>query len=376
VTFEGPGQPEQNGERRSPPDLLGFLSDFRAASAPIPNKLSSEFPETETSHPDADPMGTHDRPADLLSSGSVAPAIHVEPDPPVPTWYPDSSADPGPVAFPPPLAPRGVESGWAPPSARRGVQSDWAPPPPPGAAPQGGPPLPYATPAPYGNALPYSYPPAGSRLGRGRIIGIIAASVVGLILVALAIPTLLGSRGGLHPAFTPAGYKAFTDKTDRFTLAVPGSWESVDPSSPGAAEAFQQLQADNPAFESVEGGDVSNLASRGMKFLAVGDQSSVNVVVKPFFGAAGSALTQLQSQVPSLYQSLGATLLSNDLVQLNGREALQASVEQPFNEPNGSRVIVDEIQDFYVANDLVYSVTLSGDSTDLTTIGSTFSIGS
>jgi hypothetical protein len=150
----------------------------------------------------------------------------------------------------------------------------------------------------------------------------------------------------------------------------------VDPSSPGAAEAFQQMEANNPAFQSVAGGDVTNLASRGMKFLAVGGQSSVNVVVKPVFGAGGSSLTELQSQLPSLYHSLGATLMSNETLQLNGREAIQATVEQPFNEANGSYIVVDETQVFFAAHDLVYSVTLAGTSPDLATIASTFDIGS
>jgi hypothetical protein len=215
-----------------------------------------------------------------------------------------------------------------------------------------------------------------NRPGRGKIIGIIVACLVGLILIMVAIPTILGSRSGLHPAYTPAGYKAFTEKTDRFSLAVPGSWESVDPSSPGAAEAYQQMAANNPAFQSVGGGDVTNLASRGMKFLAVNGQSSVNVVVKPVLGAGSSSLTQLQSQLRGLYQTLGATLLSNQTIQLNGREALQATVEQPFNEANGSYVLIDETQDFFAANDLVYSVTLAGTSPDLATIASTFNIGS
>jgi hypothetical protein len=375
VTFEGPGQPEQSGERKSQPDLLGFLSEFRAASSPVSEKLSYGTPEAEADHPVADPSGTDDHPSAFLTPSRFVPVPKIEPAPSVPAT--------GPVGFPPagfPLAGAPLAgpppAGSPPAGAPRGLESHWPPPSPPGPTPPNGAPLPYGGPAPYGNTLPYSFAPPESRPGRGKVIGIVAASVVGLILVLAAIPTVLGSRSGLHPVFTPAGYKAFTEKTDRFSLAVPDSWESVDPSSPGAAEAFQQLEANNPAFQSVVGGDVTNLASRGMKFLAVGDQSSVNVVVKPLFGASGSSLTQLQSQLPSLYQSLGATLVSNEILQLNGREALEATVEQPFNEPNGSNVVVDETQEFFAGNDLLYSVTLAGSSSDLAAIGSTFNIGS
>jgi hypothetical protein len=399
VTLEGPGQSEQSGERQSHPDLLGFLSEFRAASASVSEGPDFGSPEAEVTGPVADPSGTDGPPSAVLSPSPGVPAPQLERDAPVRTWFPDSPGDQAPrwpnpgtggeyqsipmvrgssdYAGPPIPAPVSTGPiGFPPAGPPRAAESYRSPPSPPGPTPQYGAPPSYGAPGPYSHIPPYGSPLPENRPGRGKIIGIIAACLVGLILIMVAIPTILGSRSGLHPAYTPAGYKAFTEKTDRFSLAVPGSWESVDPSSPGAAEAYQQMEANNPAFQGVGGGDVTNLASRGMKFLAVDGQSSVNVVVKPVLGAGSSSLSQLQSQLPGLYQTLGATLLSNQTLQLNGREALQATVEQPFNEPNGSYVVIDETQDFFAANDLVYSVTLAGTSPDLATIASTFNIGS
>ncbi len=148
----------------------------------------------------------------------------------------------------------------------------------------------------------------------------------------------------------PAGYTGFTEATSRFSVAVPSSWRQVDPSSPGAAQALQDLAKSNPALGSMlSGGD---LAAEGIKFLAV-DQAgaSANVVVKPALGAKDSDLPQLLEELKAQYRDLGATLTGNETVKLAGHDVLKLSINLPLAQPQGGRTTLPTVQYFLVAND-------------------------
>jgi hypothetical protein len=387
VTCQDCGQPDEACRCHAGSDLLGFLSDFRSGAGAVARPALPVHPAGEPDGwvVDQEPAPVRDRADSLSASGAnpdwageehggfepplsspILPRLEA-PMPPV--------VEAGPAAgytnFPPPGPNSAPYTQFPPPAPNSPPYPEFSP--PSGYSPPG--PPPGGAPAPYGYPVqPYGWPlPPQRRMGPGRIIGIVAACLGGLIVLAIAIPLFLGTHASLHPAFTPAGYKPFSDRTERFSLAVPDSWQTVNPDSPGAAEAFQQLEQSNPAFQSMAGS--GDPASEGMKFFAVGQQGSVNVIVKPLLGAGSSTLNDLQTQMPNVYQRMGATLLGSNIAQMNGRTFLQSTIELPVNQPNGSTAVVNETQDIFAANDFVYTVTLAGDNPDLATVGATFNVG-
>jgi len=181
---------------------------------------------------------------------------------------------------------------------------------------------------------------------------------------------------GANTASTPPGYQSFVDQADRFSLAVPSTWREIDPSSPGAAKAFQDLQNLNPKLKSAFGGtDLATLVASGMKFLSIeptfqGDfASNVNVLVHSALGIRDSDLAQIQSQAAAEYAKVGATVSSTSTVTFAGHEALREGVQFPAAAGTGN--LIPEVQYYVGANDLLYVFTLSGTAPDLTTIATT-----
>jgi hypothetical protein len=210
----------------------------------------------------------------------------------------------------------------------------------------------------------------------------VLAIVVALVVAGQSSHSPTFSNGkavpGASAAGTPSGYKSFIDRTDHFSIAVPAQWRQVDPSSPGAAAAFQQLAQDNPKWKAAIGSNLATLISRGMKFLATEPnrqaavQSTVNVVVEPAPGIQDSDVTQLGDQASSELEKAGATVLGTRVITVDGHQALQVSISSNFKDPLGDNVTGPETQYYVGANDFAYIITLSGTGPELSTIVGTF----
>lgn len=173
-------------------------------------------------------------------------------------------------------------------------------------------------------------------------------------------------------AVVPPGFTGFTSSEHRFAIAVPSDWTHFDPTSPGADKVIQNLQATNPAAPKVSAAD---LAGYGMRFVA-GDgtpKNDVNVIVRPSRGAVDD-LWRMATRIKADFVGFGATVRSSELVQLSGREAFRIAVDVSLVQPDGRRS-VSQVQYFVVANDVVYTLTLAGESPHLPTIATTFVVG-
>jgi hypothetical protein len=243
---------------------------------------------------------------------------------------------------------------------------------------------------------PPPYPPPGGypppRRGAGaRTLGIVAVAVVVVLLLLVGLVAVLGTKQsppkGPGPGTavaspsasgTPAGYQTFSDQAARFSVAVPSSWRSVDPTSPGAAAAFQEIQQANPNFRN--GPSIASLLANDVKFLAVepGIQTTfaanVNVIAKPAPGFVDADLGQIRSGVPGEYAKIGATLLGLTTVTLDGHQTLKVSGKLPVNTPLGTTIVASQVQYILGANDFIYIITLTGTNPDLSTIVTTFRI--
>jgi len=173
-------------------------------------------------------------------------------------------------------------------------------------------------------------------------------------------------------ASVPAGFSGFTDAPDRFTISFPTAWRQIDPSSPGAAQAKQDLAKNNPGLAPFLAGD---LVAQGIKFLAVdGTGSATNVVVKSAVGARDSDLSGVADQFKAGAAKAGFTLRANEMVQLGGHTALRLTSDLAINSPTGGKTNVREVQYFIFANDLGYILTLAGTSPQLPAIAQTLRI--
>jgi hypothetical protein len=225
------------------------------------------------------------------------------------------------------------------------------------------------------------------RSHRARNAGIAAAAAVIVAVVVVAVvgrsshsPSFTNGKAVAGPstAGTPSGYKSFLDQTDHFSIAVPAQWRQVDPSSPGAAAAFQQLEQDNPKLKAALGSNLATLESRGMKFLSFDPNSqaagppTVNVAVQPAPGIQDSDITQAADQASSLLEKSGATVLGTRVVTFDGHQALQISLETTAKDPLGNNATTPATEYALGANDFAYFITLGGTSPDLSTIATTF----
>lgn len=177
---------------------------------------------------------------------------------------------------------------------------------------------------------------------------------------------------------TPPGYVTFTDASDGFSIAVPGSWRQVDPNSPTAQATIDELEKSNPNLEAALGAGVSDLTAKGIKFLAIdpvvsaGIAPNVNVIAKPALGFGPKNLAQLKEALPGQYAKVGARLQDLTEVTFAGRSALEAVLDLPLSGVGGSRLTAHETQYFVAANNYLYVVTLTGTSPDLDQVASTF----
>jgi hypothetical protein len=177
---------------------------------------------------------------------------------------------------------------------------------------------------------------------------------------------------------TPAGYVTFTDPSDGFSIAVPGSWRQVDPNSPTAQATIDELEKSNPNLQTALGSGVADLTAKGIKFLAIdpvvagGIAPNVNVIAKPALGFGSKNLAQLKQALPGQYAQVGAQLQDLTVVTFAGRSALEAVLDLPLSGVGGSKLTAQETQYFVAANNYLYVVTLTGTSPDLDQVASTF----
>jgi len=195
-----------------------------------------------------------------------------------------------------------------------------------------------------------------------------------------AVPPTVGAPAAVAPITTtlatavPAGFTGFTDAADRFTIAVPATWRQVDPASPGAEQAIQEVVKRYPDFASVLGS--GDLAAQGMRFIAVtGGGAGANVVVRPAVGGRDSDLPRIGERLKVQYESLGLTVVDLGSEQLSGRAALRLNVDAHLGGATGAAPTVHEVQHLIVANDLIYILTLSGDDPQLPNVAATLRVG-
>ncbi|HUE59988.1 MAG TPA: hypothetical protein VMO88_10430, partial [Acidimicrobiales bacterium] len=149
--------------------------------------------------------------------------------------------------------------------------------------------------------------------------------------------------------------------------------------SPGAAAVLNEAEQSNPNLRAALP-NKSSLAAEGMKFMAIdptgtnGFGSDVNVIAHAALGYSDNDLGDIAGQMSQEYGKLGATLTSSQTTTLAGHKALENSLELPLQTPSGGSITVHEVQYFLGGNDIVYVITLSGDSPALATVASTFKI--
>jgi hypothetical protein len=255
----------------------------------------------------------------------------------------------------------------------------WSPPPPPDASPS----FNWAPPA-----------PAPPRRRTGRTIAIVAGSVVTLIVALGVIGAVAGtdkhntnthtSNGGeavpVNNPTAPAGFNAFTSTADQFTIDVPKTWKAVDPTSPGAQAAMNELEQSNPDLRSSFGQSAIQLAEQGIALMAINTQvdpggfaSNVNVEAKPALTFSASDLPQIAASLPAEYAKLGGAITGISYLTFDGHPALRSSDTLSLNTPLGTHISIKQTQYFVGANGFLYALTLSGNDPNLAAIASSFS---
>jgi hypothetical protein len=187
---------------------------------------------------------------------------------------------------------------------------------------------------------------------------------------ATAVPVSLPS--------TPAGFTSFRSAADHFSIAVPAGWRSVDPSSPGAQAALNDIEQANPALKSTLGPTAAHLVEQGIAFWGFSPgagqfSANVSVLAKAAPGYSSSDLSDLAKAAEKEYTGLGATLMNSTTTTVGGQAADRLDITLPINTPSGDRITVHETQYITGANGFVYIITESGDSPSFADITSSFS---
>jgi hypothetical protein len=238
-------------------------------------------------------------------------------------------------------------------------------------------------------------PPGPPPRGRNRVgVGIGLAVTAWIVLVGVvalgaflllhhskstrvAAPTSDAPRNPPTTSIVPLGYSAFVDHADSFRIAVPTDWRRINPSSPGATQQFQRMIQANPQFAVVFGPNASSIISKHIKFFAIdlhltGLSPNINITVVPAVGLRDADLPEGLTDIRKSYDRLGLTILRSASVRLAGHEALQLTVTTPRAPGAQTQVLLPEIQYFVAANDLLYTITCTGVSTEFHTITASF----
>lgn len=211
------------------------------------------------------------------------------------------------------------------------------------------------------------------------LTGVVAVITVGGRTAAptsRAVPTSGATSGAPGGAVGEA--RTFADAAKHFSIAVPSTWRSIDPSSPGAIDAFKTLLAANPRLAEAYGSLSTATLSSAMSFFGISADStapgSVNVVAVPALGVSDSDLSSVELKFQAEYQRIGATVAQASTISLAGHQALHNVISAPLVAPGAATSTVTESQDVVLANDLAYILTSSGSSPDLDGIIASFSL--
>lgn len=379
-------------------DVTGSLTEFPESPATSQAEVSGQ--PSGAGLGAQSPMQPLAAPAEYLSRPTELPKEH-QTDQALDAYYQSLQwQHPAPPCPPPPVGPDGAPlsapSPWPPPPAVvRQAPNDangWSTSPVPPDATGSFPPSSYSLEPPYW-VQPMTAPPARRR--RGKSIAIVGAAVIGVLLVLGAVGAFSGNNkngsnshspnpGAVVPVpgspSTPAGFKVFRSTGDQFRIDLPESWKAVDPNSPGAQTAMNEMEQSNPAIRSVFASSAAQLVEKGIVLLAInpvadpdGHPSSVNVIALPDLTFSGSELSQIATNFPNAYAKMGGTITGTSYVTLSGHEALRFTGILPVNTPLGTRINVPETQYYEGANGFLYLVTLSGSDPNIPAIASSFS---
>jgi hypothetical protein len=189
----------------------------------------------------------------------------------------------------------------------------------------------------------------------------------------------LQAKPSVHPKRKlPLGYKEMADQADRFRIAIPQNWNAVNPTSPGAQAAFDQIFKSNPGLGISGTADMERL---GMRLLVVGPINrntlrapTVNIIVRP---APGMSVTDIPSMIDgqrSQAEAAGITFKSSRKTKVGGEPAYAVDISLRLNTPVGKTAQLDETQYYVAGNGFVYIITIVGNPTDYTTILGTFDL--
>ena len=243
-----------------------------------------------------------------------------------------------------------------------------------------------------GNWPPPTLSPPRRRTGKTIAIAAGSAAVVVVVLGVIGaiagtnkhkVNVLTSNRGSAVPVnspTTPPGFTAFHSTADQFTIDIPNTWKAVDPTSPGAQAAMNEIEQSNPDLQSSFATNAIQLAEQGIVLMAVntvmnpdGFASNINVEAKPDLTYSASDLSQLAASLPAEYAKLGGTITGTSYLTFDGHQALRLSATLSINTPLGTHVNVNETQYFVGANGFLYALTLSGSDPNLAAIASSFS---
>ena len=226
---------------------------------------------------------------------------------------------------------------------------------------------------------------------RGRTIAIVAGSLVAVLVILAIIGAVAGKKTNNPPnpgtavavtngANTPAGYTTFENATEHFSIAIPKTWKSIDPTSPGAQAAMNEIQQSSPNLKSAFAGSAAQLAERGMGLLAInpsiasdGIAPNLNIIAQPDLTYTPSDLDKIAASLPAEYQKLKARLTGISYTTLDGQRALHATDILPVTSPLGVTAQVAEAQYIVGANNFLYIITVTDNDPAFATILSTFS---
>jgi hypothetical protein len=211
----------------------------------------------------------------------------------------------------------------------------------------------------------------------------------GLAIIGAVVGHQDSARGPVHAnagaavsvpgdSYTPAGFTQFRSAADRFSIAVPEGWRSVDITSPGAQAAITQIEQSNPKLGSAFGQSALSMAESGMVLMAINPvpegnfAANVNVVAHPAPAFSDSDLSQIRSSLATTYSKLGAKVTGTSYMTLDNHRALRETDIISLNLPDGSTVRVNQTQYFLGANGFVFEITLTGDDPNLNTIANSF----
>ncbi len=195
-----------------------------------------------------------------------------------------------------------------------------------------------------------------------------------------ASPSIAMAVTGTPLPGTPAGYQAYEDGPDHFSIAVPSAWYDIDPTSVEGVDdqAQQSAERSNPGLSDFLGSPSPSLGAASTKFLASGGHvpngvpSVVSVVI--FRPVPPTDLGSLETGILTTTALAHAKLEARGLVALNGRSAFRATAESTVETTSGQTATNQSAIYLIDVNDTLYAVIVSGIDPALATIVHTFNI--